>query len=332
MLVILFVTLIFSASSGSADIGFSKAVKIILHSLTGIFQVNWSVTEELIITKIRLPRILLALFVGGGLSCAGAVFQGLLKNPLAGPYVLGVSSGSAVGACVAIVLRLSATFLGTLAVPAFAFAGALFTIFTVYFISRENMKINVYTMLLAGVICGTFFSAVIMFILSVSSSDKLKGIMFWLMGDLSGADLSLAKAAFTIITAGAAAAYLYANELNIISFGEESALLMGVNVERVKVTLFITASLITAVCVSISGLVGFVGLIIPHITRMLYGPDNRFLLPASALLGAAFLLAADTLARTVMAPYELPVGVITAFFGAPFFIYLLKKRKRIGYI
>jgi iron complex transport system permease protein len=332
LLALLLVSVVAAASIGSAKISILTAAKIIFHRLFGIFEKDWGSTEELIILSIRTPRIILALLVGGALSCAGAVFQALLKNPLADPYVLGVSSGSAVGACIAIILGLSATFLGTLAIPILAFLGALATIFLVYLISRDGTKINVYTMLLAGVICGTFFSAVIMFLISISGSHKLKGIMFWLMGDLSGGDPSAITLAFIIISIGIVVIYLFSSELNLMTFGEESAASMGVNVERVKIAFFVMASLITATAVSISGLIGFVGLIIPHIARMLFGPDHKTLLPASLILGSAFLVIADTLARTVIAPYELPVGVVTAFCGAPFFVYLLKKRKGFGYI
>jgi iron complex transport system permease protein len=185
---------------------------------------------------------------------------------------------------------------------------------------------------LAGVISGTFFTAVIMSLISISASDKLKGIMFWLMGDLSGADPSTITVAFFVITIGVVVMYVFSSELNLMTFGEESAISMGVNVEQVKIMLFVMASLITATAVSISGLIGFVGLIIPHIVRMLYGPDHKILLPASVLLGSTFLVIADTLSRTLIMPYELPVGVVTAFFGAPFFVYLLKKRKSFGYV
>ncbi len=332
LLLLLIISVIVAASLGSVKINFITTTKIVIHHLTGAFARSWSPTDELIILSIRIPRILLALIVGGALSCAGAAFQALLKNPLADPYILGVSSGSAVGACIAIILGLSATAFGALALPVFAFIGALTTILIVYFIAKSGTKINVYTMLLAGVICGTFFSAIIMFLISVSSSDRLKGIMFWLMGDLSGADPLALKVAFVIITAGIAFTYLFAKELNIMTFGEEAAITMGVNVERVKSALFVTASLITATAVSISGLIGFVGLIIPHIARMLYGPDHKFLLIASVILGSTFLIIADTIARSVIAPYELPVGVVTALCGAPFFVYLLKKRKAFGYI
>jgi iron complex transport system permease protein len=332
LLIILFISVVVSASIGSAKINFITTAKIIIHHLTGIFKKDWSGTEELIILSIRTPRIMLALLVGAALSCAGTIFQALLKNPLADPYVLGVSSGSAVGACIAIMLGLYTTFLGMLAVPALAFLGALITIFAVYFIARDGMKINVYTMLLAGVICGTFFSAIIMFIISISESDSLKGIMFWLMGYLGGGDPSAIKVALVIIAIGIVIAYLFSSELNLMTFGEESAASMGVNIERVKIILFVTASLITATSVSISGLIGFVGLIVPHIARMIYGPNHKFMLPASVIIGSAFLVIADTLARSIIAPYELPVGVVTAFCGAPFFVYLLKKRKSFRYV
>jgi len=332
LLVLLFLVVIISASVGSADINIFTASKIILNHIFGFFSKSWSDSDALIILSIRIPRIILALIVGGALSCAGAVFQALLKNPLADPYVLGVSSGSAVGACIAIIFGLSGTLLGLAGIPLFAFIGAMITITLVYMIARDGMKINVYTMLLAGVICGTFFSAVIMFFISISASDKLRGIMFWLMGDLSSGEPSSIAVAMVVISIGIAGMYLFASEINLMTFGEESAVSLGVNVERVKIILFVLASLITATAVSISGLIGFVGLIIPHIARMLYGPDHKVLIPSSVLLGSAFLVLADTIARVIIAPYELPVGVVTAFCGAPFFVYLLKRKKSYGYI
>jgi len=322
----LLISVVVSASVGSVSISILTTFKIILHKIFGLFEKDWSTSDEFIIIGIRAPRILLALIVGAALSCAGAVFQALLKNPLADPYVLGVSSGSAVGACIAIMLGASATFYGAFAIPLFAFLGALLTVAIVYIIAMDNMRINVYTLLLAGVICGTFFSAVIMFFISISASPQLRGIMFWLMGDLSRAEPVALTIAYVIITIVCVAIYLFSSELNLMTFGDESAMSMGVNVERVKATLFVMASLITATAVSISGLIGFIGLIIPHIARMLYGSDHKSLLPASVILGSIFLIIADTLARTVIAPYELPVGVVTAFCGAPFFVYLLKKK------
>lgn len=279
--------------------------------------------DKTILFSIRLPRIIFAGLVGAALAAAGVVFQGLLRNPLADPYILGISGGSAVGAIIAIVTGVSALPFGT---PVLSFMGALFTIIMVYGIARTNKELQSNTLLLAGVIVNAFFSAVIMFLVSVSSNTNLHSIMFWLMGDLSlvvGDDIPVI-ALFLMV--GFAVIYTYARHLNLIVTGEETAMQLGVDVEKTKKILFLVASLVTAAAVSVSGIIGFVGLIIPHIMRMLLGSDHRLLLPASLLFGASFLIVADTVARTIMAPAELPVGVITALCGAPYFIYLLRRR------
>ena len=273
--------------------------------------------EKTIIFSIRLPRIIFAGIVGAALSTAGVVFQALLRNPLADPYILGISGGSAVGAIIGIVIG-SLPF----SIPGLAFLGAVLTVLFVFTIGRTNPN----TLLLAGVIINAFFSSVIMLFISLSTSAELHNITFWLMGDLS-----LATAGEIILTGlflivGLAIIYSEARPLNLIVTGEETAMQLGVNVERTKIVLFLAASLITGLAVSFSGIIGFVGLIIPHIIRMLCGSDHRLLLPASFLFGASFLIAADTIARTIIPHTELPVGVVTAMCGAPYFIYLLRRR------
>ena len=252
------------------------------------------------------------------------IFQALLRNPLADPYILGVSSGAAVGAIFAILLGLSTLSLG---LPVASFLGALLTVFAVFYFGRQNGKIHPTTLLLAGVIIGSFLSALIMFFISVSQREDLHTIIFWLMGDFSLSNGWMIRMVFPYIFFGFVLLYLYARQLNLILSGEEHALQLGVDVERLRLISYLSASLITAASVSVCGLIGFVGLIVPHSVRLLFGPDHRLLLPASALLGASFLIASDTLARTLLAPIELPVGVITAAFGGPFFIYLLRTRK-----
>jgi iron complex transport system permease protein len=280
--------------------------------------------EKTILFSIRLPRIIFAGFVGAALASAGVIFQGLLRNPLADPYILGISGGSAVGAIIAIMTGLSALPFGA---PALSFLGALLTISLVYGIARTNKEVKSNTLLLAGVIVNAFFSAIIMFLVSMSSLSQMHNIVFWLMGDMSlvaGEDL---PAIGLFLVVGTIVMYVYTRQLNLIVSGEETALQLGVEVEKTKKILFLAASLVTGAAVSISGIIGFVGLIIPHLMRMLLGSDHRMLLPASFLFGASFLILADTIARTVMAPAELPVGVITALCGAPFFIYLLRRRQ-----
>ena len=278
--------------------------------------------ERTILFSIRIPRILLAGLVGAALSCAGVVFQALLRNPLADPYVLGVSGGAAVGAIIAIVTGLGSLPFG---IPALAFAGGLLSILLVWGLSGVTGERRTDRTLLAGIIVNAFFSALIMFLVSITSGEQIHSVIFWLMGDLAMAgekDILLAAA---FLVAGFAVMFLHARDLNILLTGEETALQLGIPVKRDRMLLLISASLVTGAAVSVSGIIGFVGLMVPHIVRMLFGSDHRLLLPASLLFGGAFLMAADTIARILLAPAELPVGVVTALCGAPYFAYLMKR-------
>lgn len=282
-----------------------------------------SPSEKTIIFSIRFPRIIFAGIVGASLSTAGVVFQALLRNPLADPYILGISGGSAVGAILGIILGAGAIPFG---IPGLAFLGAVLTVILVFGIAKTGKELQSNTLLLAGVIVNAFFSAAIMFLISTSRNADLHNIMFWLMGNLSlAAGREIILTALFLI-AGFIIIYIHSRSLNLIVTGEETAIQLGVNVEGTKKILFLASSLVVGVAVSVSGIIGFVGLIIPHIVRMLLGPDHRLLLPASLLFGASFLVVADTIARTIIPSTELPVGVITAFCGAPYFIYLLRRR------
>ncbi|HEX7415668.1 MAG TPA: iron ABC transporter permease [Smithellaceae bacterium] len=309
---------------GSVHIDFGHVLHYLAKALTG----NFSITsqEELIIFSVRLPRIIFAGIVGASLSVGGVIFQAILRNPLADPYVLGISGGSALGAIVGIVTGAGSFYLG---IPLLAFLGALATVFLVFIVAggtRGPLLDN--SLLLSGVVVNAFFSAAILFFLSVVNSMELHSITFWLMGDLSMASMKeIYMAAFCLI-AGFVFLYAQARKLNLIVQGEETALHLGVNVERTKQWLLIVTSLITAVAVSLAGIIGFVGIMVPHLMRLVFGSDHRLLLPVSALFGACFLVIADTLARVVLAPAELPVGVITALCGAPYFIFLLKRKAR----
>ncbi|MGD0919303.1 MAG: iron ABC transporter permease [Thermodesulfobacteriota bacterium] len=321
-LLLCFVTLL-SVTMGSVSVPPLRAIRIVFQSIFGLKGVG-SEAEQTIILSLRIPRTLLAGLVGAGLSVSGATFQALLRNPLADPYILGVSSGAAVGAIIAILMGLSSFSFGT---PVFSFAGALLTVIAVFYFGRQDGKIHPNTLLLTGVIIGSFLSAVIMFFISLSQREQLHTIIFWLMGDFS---FSSPQAIFVIlpyILLGTFFLYLRSRQLNLILSGEENAVQLGVDVERLKWIAYLFASLITAASVSVCGLIGFVGLIIPHSVRLVFGTDHRLLIPSAALVGASFLIACDTLARTLLAPIELPVGVITAAFGGPFFIYLLRTRK-----
>jgi iron complex transport system permease protein len=319
--IFLFVALI-SMLAGPSHVASMSLLKTLFSGLYG-GDVNISETEKTILFSIRLPRIIFAGLVGAALSVAGVVFQGLLRNPLADPYILGISGGAAVGAIIAILTGLNAFLFG---IPGLAFSGALLTIVLVYGIARTKKEIHSTTLLLAGVIVNAFFSAIIMFLISTTGDRNLHNVMFWLMGDLSLAEWKeIILTGFFFLT-GFAVIYRYARHLNLIVTGEETAMHLGVNVEQTKKILLVAASLITGVAVSVSGIIGFVGLIIPHMMRMLLGSDHRLLLPSAALFGCSFLIVADTVARTIITPAELPVGVITALCGAPYFIYLLRRK------
>lgn len=276
---------------------------------------------ETILFTVRLPRALFAVAAGAGLSVAGAALQALLRNPLAEPYVLGVSSGAAVGAVLAIIFAESLP----VSQPIGAFIGAAITVFAVYGLGQGKGGASSDRLILAGVITTSFLWALIIFLLTVASAAKLRGIAFWLMGDLGSAPTQL-LAFILIATFGAiAAVYAMARSLNLLMVGDESALSLGVDVERAKIAFYLLASLLTGATVSVVGSIGYIGLIVPHIIRMAWSSDHRLLIPASALMGASLLLGADIAARTLIAPRELPVGAITALIGAPLFVYLLRR-------
>lgn len=281
-----------------------------------------SVEHRLILFDVRLPRLFLAMLVGAALSLAGAGYQALLRNPLADPYVLGVSSGAALGTILA--LALAARF--SLATPVAAFIGASLTTAAVYYLGQRGGQLAPYTLLLAGVITASFLSAIIAFLLTFLSASDLRGATFWLMGDLSSpAPFSLVWLGLaTLISFGVL--YYFAGDLNLLLAGETEAEALGVNVQQTKLAVYLAASLATGLAVSVSGAIGYIGLLVPHLVRLLFGSDYRLLLPASALGGAVVLLTADAVARTVVAPTEVPVGAVTAVVGAPFFIYLLRFR------
>jgi len=277
---------------------------------------------RLIVLKIRLPRIILAGLAGFSLALGGVVFQAVLRNPLADPFVLGVSSGSAFGAVLAIFFGLGFS----VGVPVFSFAGALLTVYIVMSLGGRRMGMESSTILLTGVIINAFFTAVIMFFISISSNERLHSMLFWLYGDLSqGKVLQLAVLA-PVVLGVFAWLYSLSRELNIMTTGDETALQLGVNTQAAKTACMVLVSLLMGVVVAFSGLIGFVGLIVPHLARMAFRADHRLLIPVASLGGAIFLIAADTLARTLVSPGELPVGVITAFMGAPFFILLLRRK------
>jgi iron complex transport system permease protein len=277
-----------------------------------------------ILLGFRLPRALLALLVGGGLALAGCVFQALLRNPLAEPYILGVSGGAATGAV--LVLSLGWLTAGSSALPLAAFGGALLAILLVFGVAASaDRSLDVRVLLLAGVVVGAFFSAVIAFILTLSEARVVRSAILWMMGSLAGASWGSVALVAAYTVPAALLVLASARALNLLAIGEETASYLGTDVERVKKGAYAVASLITAAGVAVTGIIGFVGLIVPHGIRLLVGSDQRLLLPLSFLAGGTFLAFADLLARLLLAPSEIPIGVITAFLGVPLFLVLLRR-------
>lgn len=274
-----------------------------------------------ILFQIRLPRILLAAAVGGSLATAGAAYQALLRNPLAEPYLLGISNGAAVGTMIALI------FFGAIewTRPVLAFTGALLATLAVYRLASGRAGATPERLILAGVIVTTFLSSVIVFVTTLMDATRIRSFTFWLLGDLSGTSKALLPIAITITVGGALALTLHARSLNLLMLGERDAFDLGVEVGRVRMVVFLVASLLVGSSVAASGSVGYVGLVVPHLARLSLGSDNRISIPAATLGGALFVIVADTVARTIIAPRELPVGAITALIGAPLFIYLLKR-------
>ncbi len=315
LIALLVIISIVGLSVGSVSISFPDVVRSFFNSAS-VDEAN-----RIIILDIRLPRLLLAMLVGAGLSVAGVVFQALLRNPLAEPYILGISSGGTVGAILAIGLSLGFSAYTT---PLASFIGSALVMLLVYTIAHRHGQLDTNTLLLSGVMIGAFFNAVVLLIIAVFNQE-LRNAFLWLMGNLSNANMeSLAVVSpFVILASGFL--LLKSKQYNLIATGDETALQLGVDVTKIKRLSYLLTSLITGLVVSVSGVIGFVGLIIPHICRMLFGPDHRLLMPASMLLGASFMIVADVLSRVILAPTEIPVGAVTAAIGAPVFVYLLKR-------
>jgi len=327
--VILFVVVVIALKLGAVQVSLYGLGRDVIRVLLGQSSAISS-DYGMIVVDIRMPRILLAIVVGASLSVAGASFQALLRNPLADPYVLGVSSGASVGSILGLMLvnqlALSPAFAG-LITPLGAFLGAALTILVVYFLGRRSGQIDSTTLLLGGIITASFLSAIITFLMSTLAGSNLKGASFWMMGSLSTPPPhSLLYLLIFGFLFGAGVIYTTASDLNLLLAGEIEAMHLGVDVPRVRLVVYLAASFLTGLAVSVSGSIGYIGLLVPHAMRLIFGSDHRMLLPASALGGAIALVIADTIARTVVAPSELSVGAVTALVGAPFFIYLLRRR------
>jgi iron complex transport system permease protein len=325
---LLFIAVVISLRLGAYPIGEGDILMTLYQGATG----QWDkIPDEFksVVFGLRLPRIALGMLVGASLSLAGAGFQALLRNPLADPYVLGVSSGAALGA----MLSLIATPHAAGAIQLAAFLGAAATIAAVYFLGRRGGQLDGATLLLAGIIAASFLSAIIIFLLTMVTGSELRSMTFWLMGDLSVSPptthvLEWFGFLFAVFVIAAGAMYTTSSDLNLILTGEQEARHLGVNINRVKLVVYVAASVLTGLAVSVSGAIGYVGLLVPHVMRMLFGTDYRLLIPTSAIGGAIVIVVADTIGRTIVAPTQLPVGAMTALAGAPVFIYLMRRRIR----
>ncbi len=334
LIVALVAAIIFCLNVGYAPINFSDIFAIIgkqipfingsIHYSADILKHNY----DTIILQIRLPRILAGALVGAGLAAAGVMYQGVFRNPMADSYLLGASAGASLGYTLTALYAgsLALTFLGLGVFQVIAFMGAVLTVFLVYFMSRVGNKVPVTTLLLSGIVVNIFILA-LQTVFELRSGKALIGIVAWIAGGFTNITWLDIYAVLPFVLIGIVLAYFFTKDLNMLSMGDDTAQHLGVNTERVRQILLLISSLITGAVVSISGVIGFVGLIIPHMTRLVIGPDHRILLPTSAIVGAIFLILCDSVARVATGASELPVGVITALAGTPFFIYLLRKRK-----
>lgn len=314
---VMLIASLLSLSIGATDISLHQVLQIISEPSNPQHE-----TARIILLEIRLPRVLLALIVGAGLSIAGAVFQALLRNPLAEPYILGISSGGTLGAVLSITLGLGLTQLTT---PFFAFLGSGLVMLLVYTLGQRRGFIDPNTLLLSGVMIGAFFNAIILLFMSLFHQE-IRTAFMWLLGNLSHANYSSLAIIGPLTFLASLPLIFQARSLNAISTGDEMAMHLGVDVIKVRRISYFLASLITGLSVSVSGVIGFVGLLVPHACRLVLGPDHRLLMPASLMVGGTFLVLCDLLARTILSPTEIPVGAVTAAVGAPIFIYLLKRR------
>ncbi len=314
---ILILTSGFSLSIGSTAIPLKKILGLVFVEKGGI--------EYSILVNIRLPRILLGIAVGGGLSLAGVLLQGMFRNPLVEPYTLGISGGAALGVCLNIVLGWRSSLAG-FSMPVSGFLGAVLVVLVVYFLSTRKGILKIHGLLLTGVMISFIASSLLMLMMAISRSEDLQGIVFWIMGSLEEPKWSLIILGLAVSLLSLGVSYLFSVRLNALSLGEEEARHLGIDTETTKRWLFIIASLVTGCCVSITGIIGFVGLVVPHFVRMFLGQDHRILLAGSFLCGAIFLIACDTIARTIILPLELPVGVVTGILGGTLFVYALTKR------
>ena len=309
---------------GTEQVPISDLLTILSQGITGGMEgVQEFGATGVIVLQVRLPRVILAFMVGGTLATVGAALEALLRNPLADPYILGISSGAALGAAVAILFGVGVSVLAISILPLSAFVGALGAIFIVYRVAVSHGRFSTHTLLLAGVILNAILAALIMFLTTIVDPTRAFGMMSWLMGTLTAPPHSTLFILALYLSVGLCLLVWQAHPLNLLTLGEEAARSLGVEVERVKRVVFVSTSLLTGAVVAFSGLIGFVGMVVPHAVRIALSADHRLLLLASGFVGGMFLMVADTLARTVLSPAEIPVGVVTALAGGPIFLYLL---------
>lgn len=321
-----------SVGVGAASIPAGEVLRAVLGGLPWVGSAVSRVdgTHAAIIRDIRLPRAILGLLVGAALAASGAVMQGFFRNPMADPYLVGVSSGAALGATAAFVFHLDAHLAGVGAVPIAAFAGALGAMLLVYGLSTRGGQVPVALLLLTGVAVGAMATAIVSLMMLMGNED-VRMIVFWLMGSLSSRGWTHVWMVIPYVTVGLIIIAVFARDLNVLLLGEETARHLGVEVERVKRVMLVASALLAASAVAAGGIIGFVGLIVPHVTRMVVGPDHRRLIAASALSGGILLVVADVIARVVAAPAEMPIGIVTALIGCPFFLFLLARKRETGW-
>lgn len=325
---LLVVTILVAAVFGTADISISDFFNAMIDKLPGVdLDVEIPKGHEIIIFNLRLPRILLALFAGMGLAIAGTVFQGVFSNPMAEPYLLGVSSGAAFGATVAAIIDINLKFLSFSAVSLFAFLGAISVVLLIYKLAMQRGELPVTVLLLSGLAVNYFLSSLITLMMTFNQ-DKIESVYFWTLGSFKNANWEKVFVVGIIVVVGVTYIYLYNRELDLIMMGDEQAKSLGVDVDRLKKRLLLISSLIAAVIVAASGIIGFVGLIIPHGVRLITGPSHRRLMPVAAIAGGIFLIICDTIARTILMNKEISVGIITSLCGVPFFLWLLYSHRK----
>ena len=312
---------------GAADIPPQTVGLILLEHIGFPIEADWPERWGAIVWQVRLPRVLLAGLVGATLAYSGTTYQGIFRNPLAEPYLLGVAAGAGLGATLIIISPLAYSFGPLSAVPPAAFAGAIVAVAITYLLARVGPVVPVTTLILSGVAVGSIAGAAISYLM-LTNGDRALPVLSWLLGGFNSASWPRVWLLLPYTAVAALVIFPFARTLNVLQLNEEQARQLGVNVEAVKLTLLVAASLATAAAVAVSGIIGFVGLVVPHVTRLLWGADHRRLLPLSALLGASFLILADLVARTASPPTEIPVGIITALIGAPFFLYLLRRQRK----